>query len=175
MQFYKRFLMLSAMLGAIAIGSNAYAQHEHAQGEIQAHDEQCRAGTYNPIVGVWTGSLDFTTLGKATVLVAINQGGTFTETDSVDLNGTVGEVSPGYAAWKAIDCRHYVLTINKTIYNPGTKQFLSVVLPGTIVLSDDGQSWTVNLKQEVFDARGKEIQTGSVTGSAKRVKADSDE
>jgi hypothetical protein len=84
-------------------------------------------------------------------------------------------VSPGYAAWKAKDCRHYALTINKTIYNPNTKQFLSVVLPGTIVLSDDGQSWTVNLKQEVFDANGKEIQTGSVTGSAKRVKADADE
>jgi hypothetical protein len=175
MQFYKRFVMLPAMLGAIAIGSSAYAQHGHAQSDVSGHDEQCRAGTYNPIVGVWTGNLDFTTLGKATVLVSINQGGTFTETDSVDLNGTVGSVSPGYAAWKAKDCRHYALTINKTIYNPNTKQFLSVVLPGTIVLSDDGQSWTVNLKQEVFDANGKEIQTGSVTGSAKRVKADADE
>jgi len=175
MQFYKRLLMLPVMLGMIAIGSNAYAQHGHGQDDIQGRDEQCRAGTYNPIVGVWTGNLDFTTLGKASVLVAINQGGTFTETDSVDLNGTVGVVSPGYAAWKAKDCRHYALTINKTIYNPGTKQFLSVVLPGTIVLSDDGLSWTVNLKQEVFDATGKEIQTGSVTGSAKRVKAESDE
>jgi hypothetical protein len=82
MQFYKRFVMLPAMLGAIAIGSSAYAQHGHAQSDVSGHDEQCRAGTYNPIVGVWTGNLDFTTLGKATVLVSINQGGTFTETDS---------------------------------------------------------------------------------------------
>jgi hypothetical protein len=175
MQLHKRFLLLPAMLAAIVVTSSAYAQHGHPQGDMPSRDDQCRAGTYNPIVGVWTGNLDFTTLGKATVLVAINQGGTFTETDSVDLNGAVGEVSPGYAAWKAKDCKHYALTINKTIYNPSAKQFFSVVLPGTIVLSDDGQSWTVNLKQEVFDASGKQIQTGSVTGSAKRVKADSDE
>ena len=32
-----------------------------------------------------------------------------------------------------------------------------------------------SVKAEVFDASGKQIQTGSVTGSAKRVKADSDE
>ena len=109
--------------------------------------------------------------------VSINQGGTFTETDSVDLNNTVGTASPGYAAWKAEDCRHYTLTINKTIYNSGQKQFFRVVLLGTIVLSEDGQSWTVNLKQEVSDASGNEVPTlsGSVTGSAKRVKAGSGE
>jgi hypothetical protein len=170
MQFRKRFLILTAMLGAIAVEPGAHAQHA-----VQAHDEKCRAGTYNPIVGIWNGNLDFTTLGKATVLVSINQGGTFTETDSVDLDGTVGEVSPGYAAWKAQDCRHYVLTINKTIYNPKLKQFLRVVLPGTIVLSEDGESWTVNLKQEVFGADGKQIPnlSGSVTGSATRVEAGS--
>lgn len=175
MQFFKRFLVLPALFGAIAVGSSAYAQPEHGQGYLMGHDEECRAGTYNPIVGIWNGNLDFTTLGKATVLVSINQGGTFTETDSVDLNGRVGKASPGYAAWKAKDCRHYTVTISKTLYNPDMKQFLSVVLPGTIVLSEDGQSWTVNLKQEVFDASGKEIQTGSVTGTAKRVNVDPDE
>jgi|GEM_PF-3551088 len=177
MQFSKRLLMLPAMLMAIALVPVAHAEHGRPQDGMQSHDEECRAGTYNPIVGVWTGNLDFTTLGKATVLVAINQGGTFTETDSVDLDGTVGTASPGYAAWKAKDCRHYTLTINKTLFNAKAQQFFRVVLPGTIVLSDDGQSWTVNLKQEVFDANGNEIpsHSGTVTGSAKRVEAGSGE
>lgn len=178
MQFYKRFLLLPAVLaGAIAVATSAHAQPERAQNGTPGHDEECRSGMYNPIVGIWTGNLLFTTLGKATVLVSINQGGTFTETDSVDLNNTVGTASPGYAAWKAEDCRHYTLTINKTIYNSDQKQFFRVVLPGTIVLSDDGQSWTVNLKQEVFDADGHEVPSlsGSVTGSAKRVQAGSGE
>lgn len=168
MQFYKRLLMLPAMLVAVTVGPNA-----HAQNGLQAYDQECRSGKSNPIVGIWTGNLDFTTLGKATVLVSINQGGTFTETDSVDLDGTVGAASPGYAAWKAIDCQHYALTINKTLYNPKAKQFFRVVLPGTIELSEDGQSWTVSLKQQVFDANGNEVPSlsGSVTGSAKRVKA----
>jgi hypothetical protein len=170
MQFSKQLVMLSALIGALAIGQSAYAKDV-----LKGHDAECRSGKYNPIVGVWNGNLEFTTLGKATVLVSINQGGTFTETDSVDLDRTVGVPSPGYAAWKAKDCRNYTVTINKTIYNPDAKQFFTVVLPGTIVLSDDGQSWTVNLKQRVFDASGKEIQTGSVTGIAKRVIAGSDE
>src|ERR1700744_458507 len=171
MQFYKRLLMLPAMLAAIAVGSTA-----HAQNGTQAHDQECRTGKYSPIVGIWTGNLDFTTLGKATVLVSINQGGTFTETDSVDLDGTVGTASPGYAAWKAIDCHHYALTINKTLYNPKAKQFFKVVLPGTIELSEDGQSWTVNLKQQVFDANGNEVPNlnGTVSGTAKRINAGSD-
>jgi hypothetical protein len=171
MQFYKRFLMLPALLAAMAVGPGAYAQNG-----LQGDDQECRSGTYNPIVGIWTGNLDFTALGKATVLVSINQGGTFTETDSVDLDGTVGTASPGYAAWKAIDCRHYTLTINKTLYNPKAKQFFRVVLPGTIELSEDSQSWIVNLKQQVFDTNGNEVPSlnGSVTGTAKRVKAGSD-
>ncbi|WP_233838522.1 hypothetical protein [Paraburkholderia sp. ZP32-5] len=171
MQFHKRFLMLPALLVAMAVGSNAYAQNG-----LQGHDQECRAGKYNPIVGIWSGNLDFTTLGKATVLVSINQGGTFTETDSVDLDGTVGTASPGYAAWKATDCRHYTLTINKMLYNPKAKQFFKVVLPGTIELSEDGQSWTVNLKQQVFDANGNEVPnlSGTVSGTARRVKAGSD-
>ena len=170
MQFHKRFLMLPALLVAMAVGSNAYAQNG-----LQGHDQECRAGKYNPIVGIWSGNLDFTLLGKATVLVSINQGGTFTETDSVDLNQTVGNTSPGYAAWKAKDCRHYTLTINKMLFDPIQKQFSKVVLPGTIVLSEDGQSWTVNLKQEVFNENGQLTASGTVTGSARRVKADSGE
>ena len=170
MQFNKRYMMLTAMLaGAIAIAPSAYARDG-----MSGHDEECRAGTINPLVGIWSGNLDFTALGKATVLVSINQGGTFTETDSVDLNNTVGTASPGYAAWKAEDCRHYTLTINKMIFN---QQFLKVILPGTIVLSEDGQSWTVNLKQEVFDSQGNAIPSlsGTVSGSAKRIQAGSNE
>jgi hypothetical protein len=171
MQFHKRFLMLPAILATLAVGSTA-----HAEDGVQAHDKECRSGKHSPIVGIWTGNLDFTTLGKATVLVSINQGGTFTETDSVDLDGTVGVASPGYAAWKAEDCRHYTLTINKTLYNPKMKQFFRVVLPGTIELSEDGQSWTVNPKQKVFDANGNEVPSlsGTVAGSAKRVNAGSE-
>jgi hypothetical protein len=177
MQFYKRFLTLPAMLMAIAIVPMAHAQPGHAQDGMLGHDEECRAGTYNPLVGIWKGDLDFTTLGKSSVLVAINPGGTFTETDSVDLDGTVGTASPGYAAWKAKDCRHYTVLINKTLFNGDAKQFFKVALPGTIVLSDDGQSWTVNLKQEVFDANGNAVpsHSGTVTGTAKRVEAGSGE
>ena len=76
MQFNKRYMMLTAMLaGAIAIAPSAYARDG-----MSGHDEECRAGTINPLVGIWSGNLDFTALGKATVLVSINQGGTFTET-----------------------------------------------------------------------------------------------
>src|ERR1700744_6376919 len=172
MKIYKRLVMLTAMLAAAMVAGPSM----HAQAEMRGNDEACRQGQYNPIVGVWTGNLDFTALGKATVLVSINQGGTFTETDSVDLDGTVGTASPGYAAWKATDCRHYTLTINKTLYNPKAKQFFKVVLPGTIELSEDGQSWTVNLKQQVFDANGNEVPNlnGTVSGTAKRINAGSD-
>lgn len=168
MKVLKRFYSLSALvLGAFAIAPSAHASDRH--------DEECRAGMGSPIVGVWNGTLNFTTLGKATVLVSINEGGTFTETDSVDLNGTVGTASPGYAAWKAVDCRHYKLTINKTIFKDG--QFFNIVLPGTIVLSEDGNSWTISLKQKVFDSVGNPIAqlSGTVSGSAKRVSAESDE
>jgi hypothetical protein len=170
---YKRFFMLPALLAAaIAAGPSIHAQAGMTRGH---DDEACRSGAYNPIVGIWSGNLDFTTLGKATVLVSINQGGTFTETDSVDLDGTVGNASPGYAAWKAEDCQHYTLTIHKTIWNPKEKVFLNVILPGTIVLSEDGQSWTVNLKQITLDANGNEVPgfQGTVTGSTKRINAGS--
>lgn len=166
MKFIKRFVVIPALLAAaIAAGPSMKAQ----AGVMRGHDEACRSGAYNPIVGIWEGNLSFTTLGDATVLVSINQGGTFTETDSVDLNGKIGTASPGYAAWKADDCRHYTLTITKTIFSGG--QFLKVILPGTIVLSEDSQSWTVNLKQITLDANGNEVQgfQGTVTGSAKRV------
>src|SRR6202012_1937983 len=85
---YKRFFVLPALLAAaIATGPSMHAQ----AGMVRGHDDEaCRSGAYNPLVGIWSGNLDFTTLGKATVLVSINQGGTFTETDSVDLDGTVG-------------------------------------------------------------------------------------
>lgn len=176
MTYYKRFLMLPALLGAIAVGPSAHADRERTREGMLGDDAECRAGLYSPIVGAWNGNLTFTTLGKATVLVSINEGGTFTETDSVDLDGTVpGTASPGYAAWKATDCRHYTLTINKMIYNPSIKQLLRVVLPGTIVLSEDAQSWTVNLKQEVFGPNGEPLPnlSGTVTGYAKRIKAGS--
>ena len=173
MNLYKRFFMLPALLAAaIATGPSMHAQ----AGMMRGHDDEaCRSGAYNPLVGIWSGNLDFTTLGKATVLVSINQGGTFTETDSVDLDGTVGHASPGYAAWKAEDCRHYTLTIHKTLWNPVSKVFLNVILPGTIVLSEDGQSWTVNLKQITLDTNGNEVPgfRGTVTGSAKRIIAGS--
>lgn len=168
MKFIKRFVMLPALLAAaVAAGPSMHAQ----TGMMRGHDEACRSGAYNPLVGVWSGNLDFTTLGKATVLVSINQGGTFTETDSVDLDGQVGVASPGYAAWKAEDCQHYTLTIHKTIWNPAAKAFANVILPGHIVLSEDGQSWTVTLKQITLDTNGNEIPgfQGTVTGSATRV------
>jgi hypothetical protein len=170
MQFYKRLLVLPAMLTAMVVGPAAQAENR-----MPNHDEECRSGTLNPLVGIWSGNLVFTTLGKATVLVAINPGGTFMETDSVDLTGQVGTASPGYAAWKALDCRHYTLTINKTLYQNG--QFVKVVLPGTIVLSEDGNSWTVNLKQNVYDSAGNFLPTysGSVTGSTHRIIAGSND
>src|ERR1700743_1789065 len=173
MKIYKRLVMLTAMLAAAMVAGPSM----HAQAEMRGNDEACRQGQYNPIVGVWTGNLDFTTLGKATVLVAINQGGTFTETDSVDLNRTVGTASAGYAAWKAEDSQHSTLTIHKTLWNPTAKVFVNVILPGTIVLSEDGQSWTVNLKQITLDTNGNEVPgfQGTVTGSAKRIIAGSSE
>jgi len=84
-------------------------------------------------------------------------------------NNTVGTATPGYAAWKALDCRHYALTINKTLYNGG--QFSQVLLPGTLELSEDGQTLTISLKQHVFNQSGTEVATGTVTGSAKRANA----
>lgn len=165
MNFYKRFVVRPVLLTAAMIASPSM----HAQAGMRGHDEACRQGQYNPLVGVWTGNLDFTLLGKATVIVSINQGGTFTETDSVDLNGLVGITSPGYAAWKALDCRHYTLTINKMLYDPKQNQFSRVVLPGTLELSEDGQSWTVSIKQHVYNEAGTETASGGVTGSAKRV------
>ncbi len=178
MKFNKRFLMLSmALAGALAAGPNAYAEDNHGLGKMLGHDEDCRAGVSNPLVGIWSGNLKFTLppLGSATVLISINQGGTFTETDSIDLNNTVGNASPGYAAWKANDCRHYTLTIDKMLYNPLSGEFSKVILPGNFVLSEDGDSLTVNLSQKVFNQAGALVGTGTVTGSAQRVKAGSAE
>ena len=166
MKFINRFDMLSAVLvGALTFACAAQAHDRR--------DEECRSGMHSPIVGAWNGNLDFSNLGKATVLVSINEGGTFTETDSVDLNGAVGTASPGYAAWKAEDCRHYKLTINKTLYREG--QFYKLVLPGSIELSEDQNSWTINLQLNAFDSVGNSIPSfsGTVTGSAKRIAADS--
>lgn len=165
MKFIKRFVMLPALLAAALLT----APTMHAQRGMQLNDEACRQGQSSPIVGIWTGNLDFATLGKATVLISINQGGTFTETDSVDLNGTVGTASPGYAAWKAVDCRHYILTIHKSIFKDG--QFATVILPGTIVLSEDLKSFTVNLKQQTYNQDGVFVPnfSGPVSGTATRV------
>ncbi|MDY0748100.1 hypothetical protein SNE35_26605 [Paucibacter sp. R3-3] len=174
MNLSKRLLVLPVLLaGALAVGPNAQADTRHDPSSMHGRDEECRAGTYNPIVGIWDGHLDFQLLGKATVIVSINQGGTFTETDSVDLNTTVGNTSPGYAAWAAKDCRHYTLTIHKMLFDPKSGQFSKVILPGTIVLSEDGQSWTVDLKQEIYNQAGQLAATGTVTGVAQRVKAGS--
>jgi hypothetical protein len=167
MHFRKLHLLLPALLATTAMAEPGI----QSQPDMQMHDAACRLGQYSPIVGIWTGNLSFTLpgLGQATVLIAVNQGGTFMETDSIDLNNTVGTATPGYAAWKALDCRHYALTINKTLYNGG--QFSQILLPGTLELSEDGQTLTISLKQHVFNQSGTEVATGTVTGSAKRANA----
>jgi hypothetical protein len=167
MKLRSRLLVLPAVLASVVFASAAHAQSStpSSQGDAAA----CRQA--DSIVGIWKGNLDFSTFGKATVLVSINEGGTFTETDSIDLNGTVGVASPGYAAWKETSCNHYAVKISKTLYNPETKQFLQVTLPGTIVLNPSGRSWTVTLKLEGFAENGAKVVSGTVKGSAARVTA----
>lgn len=162
-----RRLLLSAglVVAAVAGTSTLYAQATTAE-----QNQLCRVGLYNPFVGAYTEKLNITNVGTDMSLIVLNQGGTLTETDGVDLEGPTRNPSPGYGSWKALDCQHYVVTINKIIYDSSLKQFQTTVLEGNAVLSEDGNSWTATLNQNFFDSEGNLIRTDIVTGTASRIK-----
>ncbi len=166
MTTYKRILLSACMLMATLAGSVTL----HAQ----ERNQLCRLGLYNPFVGAYEDTLSITNVGTSQSLIVLNQGGTITETDGIDLNEPTRTPSPGYGAWKALDCQHYVVTINKIIYDSSLKQFQTTVLTGDAFLSEDGNSWTATLLQKFFDAGGTLIRSDTVTATAKRIKAGSD-
>ena len=166
MTFPKRLTLSSMTFAAIFAGSSAL----HAQETTKDQNELCRLGLYNPFVGAYTDTLIVTGLGTSQSLIVFNQGGTLTETDAIDLNDPNTVHSPGYGSWKALDCAHYKVTINKINYNSATKQFETTVLEGDALLGEDGNSWVANLNQKFFNASGDVISTDSVTATAVRIK-----
>lgn len=166
MTFRKHLILSSMMFAAVLAGSSAL----HAQDSTKDQNELCRLGLYNPFVGAYTDTLVVTGLGTSNSLIVLNQGGTLTETDAIDLNDPNTVHSPGYGSWKALDCAHYKVTINKINYNTATKQFETTVLEGDALLGEDGNSWVANLNQKFFDANGNVISTDMVTATAKRIK-----
>ena len=171
MELHKRLLLSAGILVATVAGASTL----HAQATTAEQDQLCRIGLYNPFVGAYTEKLNITNVGADMSLIVLNQGGTLTETDGVDLTNPTRNPSPGYGSWKSLDCQHYVVTINKIIYDSSLKQFQTTVLEGNAVLSEDGNSWTATLNQNFFDSEGNVIRLDSVTGTATRIKLGSTE
>ncbi len=175
MKLHKLASLPAVVLTAVFAGITP----SHAQGITppqpisQINGEYCRLGILNPFVGAWADTLAITGVGTSQSLIVLNQGGTLTETDAIDLNEPTRNPSPGYGAWSAQDCQHYTVTINKIIYDSSLKQFQTTVLTGTAVLSADGNSWTANLNQVFRNADGATIRTDVVTATANRIKAGS--
>ena len=142
----------------------------HAQASTPEQNQLCRLGLYNPFVGAYQEKLNITNVGTSMSLIVLNQGGTLTETDGIDLTNPTRTPSPGYGSWKAVDCQHYVVTINKVIYDSSLKQFQTTVLEGEAVLSEDGNSWTATLQQTFFDPNGAVLSVDTVTATASRIK-----
>ncbi len=168
MNFMKNKIILTAVFAAMVGGTS----NLHAQTEQQLKANACSLGVFNPFVGAWEEKLEIAGRGSSKSLITLNQGGTLTETDGVDLVNPARPTSPGYGAWKALDCEHYVVTIQKVIYNATTKQFESTVLHGTALLSLDHNSWTATLDQRFFDDNGAVLYTDMVTATATRIKAE---
>ena len=116
MTFPKRFILSFMIFASVLAGSSAL----HAQESTKDENELCRLGLYNPFVGAYADNLVVTGLGTSQSLIVLNQGGTLTETDAIDLNDPNTVHSPGYGSWKALDCAHYKVTINKINYNTAT-------------------------------------------------------
>ena len=171
MKFHKYLLLSAGLLVAVAAGTSTL----YAQATTAEENQLCRIGLYNPFVGAYVEKLNITNVGTDMSLIVLNQGGTLTETDGVDLTDPTRNPSPGYGSWKALDCQHYVVTINKIIYDSSLKQFQTTVLEGSAVLSEDGNSWTATLNQNFFDSEGNTIRTDTVTGTATRIKPGSTE
>ena len=166
MNLKKRVLLPALLLAATLSCSSTL----HAQATTRDQNELCRLGIYNPFVGAYTEDLSITNVGTSMSLIALNQGGTLTETDGVDLINPIRNPSPGYGSWKALDCRHYVVTTNKIIYDSSLKEFQTTVLEGDALLSEDGNRWTATLKQNFFDPDGNVLRTDTVTAEAKRIR-----
>ena len=167
-----RLFLPAAVFAAVLAGvAPSHAQTiQPPQPLSQVNGEFCRLGIYNPFVGAWADTLTITNVGTSQSLIVLNQGGTLTETDAIDLNEPTRNPSPGYGAWSSQDCQNYTVTINKIIYDSSLRQFQTTVLEGTAVLSADGNSWTANLNQQFFNASGAVIRTDAVTATAKRIR-----
>ncbi len=173
MKLSQRLCTIALFCGGSALAAMYAPAQLQSPGQlpVQAQNQLCRLGVLNPFVGAWNSSLAITDIGDSASLIVLNQGGTLVETDAIDLIDPNTAHTPGYGAWKALDCQHYEVTIEKILYNIAKKQFQSTTLRGSAILSDDGNSWTATLEQKFFDPAGNVVFTDTVTAKATRIKA----
>ena len=163
--------ILAPFAAVVLLGGTAAL---HAQTTWQpgiTRDDVCRGNIYAPIVGSWRLQLDVSVYPNRTEgLVSLNIGGIVTESDDLDLPQ---RVSPAFGVWQAEDCHHYNATFFKLLYDPATQTFERTLLKGSVVLSDDNQSFSGQLDQQFVEATtGQFLRSDIVTLTATRISID---
>jgi hypothetical protein len=172
MKHAKMFLALIAAAGLMMSACNESA------------DEKTQISGSNPaLAGVWKASIQFSTGAFAPVkdlefMYAFHQDGTMTESSNYD---AAPPVPPAYGVWKQTDARifeaHYEFFMTAAPDSAARASGIDGWVPAgrgilteTITLSEDGNSFSSNLKFEAFDKSGKLTDMGGVaTGAGLRM------
>ena len=170
MRSHRKLILATIFSSAFAL--NLYSQVQTVPSRAE---KPCRAGNASPLVGAWSEDLTIAGIGTSLSLATINQGGTLTETDGIDLVHPTRNPSFGYGSWKALDCEHYRVIIKKVIYDTMLKHFETSILTGSVTVSKDGSSFNATLTQMFYNAKHEVLSMDMVTDNATRIQVDSPE
>ena len=148
-----------------ALSSLHCGQHEKQSAEKAA------------LVGAWKSNVQFETGSFATIkdlqfLYVFNEGGTMTESSNYD---AAPPVPPAYGIWKALDRQQFEVRYEFFVTRPAMPEEAETASGGwlpaghgllveTITISADGNSFTSNIRYEMFDKAGTPVAGG---GTAK--------